>query len=97
MRHYPAKKQTVMSNDKANQIRVVLNRKWNPIGLSLPDKDDEYEVYVRYIMQRGKWQEKELTDYLVYVEANHIGMHVDDMRKKVARSVATEIMKVIAV
>lgn len=85
-----------MTNDnKTQRVRSILNKKWNPIGLSLNELDDEYDDYVEYIIQRPVWQEKELADYLIYVEGSHIGLSVDKERKNIAYSVAKEIMAVM--
>ena len=44
--------------DKARQIRHVLTQIWNPIELTLPETDDEYDKYVPifYSADSGKHQ-----------------------------------------
>ena len=85
-----------MTNDsKIQEIRSVLNIKWNPVGLSLAATDDEYDEYIKYIVQRRDWQEKELVDYLIYVENKRIGLSINAERKQVASVAAKEIMAVI--
>jgi len=82
------------THDKVQRIRSILNRVWNPIGLTLSAEDNEYDDYVAYIARRSVWKEKELIDYLLYVENNHIGLSIGAERKAVARLTAQEIMAV---
>jgi hypothetical protein len=70
------------------QIRDILNRDWNPIGSDdLPD--DEYDGYVGKVAAiiNGGGSDAEITAYLTWAEAEHIGYGKADT-ERLARVIA---------
>jgi hypothetical protein len=68
------------------RIRDILNRDWDPIG-GCPA--DEYDAYVGKVaaMLRGGATDSELTEYLKWAEAVHMGFGQFDTER--ARKVIT--------
>ena len=58
-----------------NQIRSVLNRDWDPIGVA-EMVDDEYDMYIGHIysLLSKNSGEQAITDYLSWVEVDRIGL-----------------------
>jgi hypothetical protein len=69
------------------QIRDVLNREWDPIG-GCPE--DEYDTYAGKLaaMIRDKASDEDLTRYLEWAEAEHMGFSRFDTERgrKVVKS-----------
>jgi len=58
-----------------NQIRSVLNRDWDPIGVA-EMVDDEYDMYIGHIysLLSKNSGEQAITDYLSWVEVDRMGL-----------------------
>ncbi|RZT29009.1 hypothetical protein EV147_5106 [Cupriavidus agavae] len=74
------------------EIRNVLINKWDPIGIKdVPEARDEYDSYIPAILElieRGADLDV-LSSYLVWVEAERIGLPV---RLAIAKEVANELL-----
>lgn len=59
-----------------NEIREVLYRNWDPIGVSGDSPDDEYDSYIGgvYRVLTGTRSISDLTEYLHLVEKERIGV-----------------------
>jgi hypothetical protein len=72
-----------------NQIREVLNRDWDPIGVANV-VDDEYDGYIGRIhsLLSKQASDKEISDYLLWVEVEQMGLTCtpEDERFLVARN-----------
>ncbi len=84
-----------MKTDNVWRIQSILNREWNPIGLTLTDHDDEYRAYAHDIAAR-QWHAQELCDYLIKAEAGNMGLPVDAARKAYVAQVAKNIIVAMA-
>lgn len=58
-----------------NQIRSVLNRDWDPIGVA-DIVDDEYDMYIGHIhsLLAKETSEQNIADYLSWVERQQMGL-----------------------
>ncbi len=59
-------------------IQAVLLREWDPIGIGdLPEAADEYDGYVGeiYGMLLRHESRQQLTDYLWWIETQHMGLY----------------------
>lgn len=72
-----------------NQIRGVLNRDWDPIGVA-DMVEDEYDMYIGHIhsLLAKSATKQEIADYLLWVEVERMGLTGSpiDQRLDVARS-----------
>ena len=72
-----------------NQVREVLNRDWDPIGVA-DIVGDEYDGYIGEIhsLLAKHASEKDISDYLLSVEVERMGLTgtSDDQRLRVARN-----------
>jgi hypothetical protein len=73
-----------------DQIRDVLNRDWDPIGVVADNVDDEYDMYIGHIhsLLAKRVSEKDISDYLLWVEVMRMGLTGTsvDQRLRVARN-----------
>jgi len=70
-----------MDKERSRQIRVeirhILMAKWDPIGVSdIPEATDEYDRYVGeiYELLKSRATEKEISQYLIEVETDRMGL-----------------------
>jgi hypothetical protein len=72
-----------------NQIREVLNRDWDPIGVA-DVVDDEYDGYIGriYSLLSKHASDKDISGYLLWVEVEQMGLTrtPNDERLRVARN-----------
>jgi hypothetical protein len=72
-----------------NQIREVLNRDWDPIGVANV-VSDEYDGYIGriYSLLSKHASDKDISDYLLWIEVEQMGLTraPDDQRFLVVRS-----------
>lgn len=80
------------TDEKFKRVHIILNEKWNPIGISLENCDDEYDTYAQHIAQQPTWKEADLIKYLVYIEGTIIGMPVNAQTRRRAAEVARELL-----
>ena len=83
------------------RIREVLNRDWDPIGVTRGNvEDDEYERYEGKIaaMLRDRASDEDLLAYLKWAEVEQIGLGSDDgfdrLRKQQVIQVISALRKV---
>jgi len=59
-----------------DQIRAVLNRDWDPIGVVGDGIDDEYDMYIGQIQSSltKVSSEQEIAEYLLWVETERMGL-----------------------
>ena len=60
-----------------NKIQKILLKEWDPIGIQdIPEAQDEYDSYIPSIYQiiQSKKTERELFDYLWWIETEHMGL-----------------------
>lgn len=82
---------TQIDRQKMLAIREILNRDWNPIGITNLDPltDDEYEGYAKYICLR-EWTQEKLFAYLIHTATHVIGLSanqilIDDSNRAVTK------------
>jgi len=71
------------SIDLHEKIRRVLMLDWDPIRINeIPEAEDEYDSYVAslYAMLISDKPVSEVFEYLVWAEAEHMGLTVDRQR-----------------
>jgi hypothetical protein len=73
-----------------DEIRNVLNRDWDPIGVVADNVDNEYDMYIGHIhsLLAKRASEKDISDYLLWVEVERMGLTGTsvDQRLRVARN-----------
>lgn len=65
------------------RIKDVLLQEWDPIGVrEIPEAQDEYDGYVPtiYSMLISRKPLNEVFDYLLWLEAEHMGLTADRQR-----------------
>lgn len=79
-----------------DRLRKVLNRDWDPIGVTRGNsEDDEYERYVGKIaaMLRDRASDEDLLAYLKWAEVEQIGLGSDDRFDRFRKQ---QVLQVIA-
>jgi hypothetical protein len=69
-----------------NEIRNILLRDWDPIGVQeIPEAQDEYDSYVDSICKliKLKKSEKEIFNYLWWIETEYMGLSGDKKHTKI--------------
>ena len=80
--------------EKIIHLRRVLTQDWNPIGLTLPADDDEYDRYLHEVISRH-WSPSALNDFLLKAEMRIMGVAPDRARRKIVDQVAGTILTVL--
>lgn len=78
------------------KIKDVLLNEWDPIGVqALPEAQDEYDGYVSrvYSMLIARKPIKEVFEYLLWVEIEHMGLTADRHR---TQSIAEKLVGLVA-
>jgi hypothetical protein len=77
------------------KIKDVLLSEWDPIGVqAIPEAQDEYDGYVPrvYSMLITRKPVKEVFEYLLWVENEHMGLTADRQR---TRSIAERLVGLV--
>lgn len=77
------------------KIKDVLLNEWDPIGVhAIPEAQDEYDGYVPtiYSMVISHRPINEVFDYLLWLEAEHMGLTSDKQR---TRSIAERLVGLV--
>lgn len=82
---------------KRKQVHRLFSAAWDPIGITggseTHDEYDDYALHAYGMAVHGKTAD-EIADYLVNMEADHMGLGTSPARREVCRAVAEKTIAI---